>query len=61
QNESAKIYTITVYNTLGAELYQTQSASAQTTINLSGYPAGIYCVKVETPQTVYFKKVVLQR
>jgi len=53
-------YSIEVYNCLGACVYKSLVTEAQTGIDLSGQPNGIYFIKVICDNTVTFQKLIRQ-
>jgi hypothetical protein len=56
-------YTYSVYNTFGQKLFSNKVSNAQqshvTSVNLTGFPKGIYIVEIKTAHKVITKRVLL--
>ncbi len=57
-NQSDEIYKIEIFNLSGGLIDEVQSCSGIVTMNISGYPVGIYIIEVLTPSGRFISKLV---
>lgn len=55
-----QVNSMTIFSTLGAKVYSTQSISANMQVPLSGFAAGVYLVNLSTDKGSVVKRIVVQ-
>ena len=59
--KSEIIKSIQIFNLLGVEVYNTNEASKEISLDMSSYPKGTYLVNIRTDSNTISKKVIIQR
>ena len=61
RGEKSEVKGIEIYNVYGEKVYSLIRSSAQSLINLSSQPEGVYFIQVKTAEGVIAKKIVVQQ
>jgi len=58
-SEYEENYNLSVFDTRGSEIFDTRIEKGLTSINLSGHPKGVYCMKLENNSQIKMLRIII--